>query len=570
MQRVGSDAVGVLGAQADKGHRDLALVRVGAAHHGRAQHRRVARQQHLQLGREHAHAAHLEHLLAPPQEMQVARLVIGADIAGAEPAVAEHLGIHVGAAPVALEQRRRADYDLAFRTDRQHRAGVEVADLDARARHRQADKDRAVAQVHIVVLHAGREGVAGMGLGHAPGAFGNDAAGQRVPALADVGGDLADERGGARVLQRTQVVAAAFGVVHQLDRVVHHHEGAVDTIALDRGHHRHRIPARQQHHGRAAEDRIDQPEVLARDPEHRQEIQHHVVGAFRQPLRIDTAGERVRSRRGVDHVALRVHAALGQAGGAAGVVQCGQRVHVDRGQRGRLGVAQCLQQVDGACHGQRGRVEARWQRQLGLRRQHRAGTGGVDGAQPRLRAHRHQQRRKLVLHDDGGGAGIVQLIDQLLFLEERVDRHIHRAQLQDAVEDHVELRAVAHHHRHPVARAHAAALEQRGAALGQVVEFGVGHGGAVPDQRGVVRALARPRAQVIAQRGLAMGVDRCVGQAGGPDLAMPGFQVLEERLFVHLLSPLAFALVLFAAAPTRRRRRCASDGGDWRHPPRAR
>ncbi|MCY1296433.1 hypothetical protein D9M70_458190 [compost metagenome] len=336
------------------------------------------------------------------------------------------------------------------------------------------------------------------------------------------------------MLQRTQVVAAGVGMVHQLDGVVDHQEGAVDAVALDRGHHRHRVPARQQHERGAAEDRADQPQVLAGDPEHRQEVEHHLVGAFCQAAGVGAAGHRVRGRRGVDHVALRMHAALGQAGGAAGVVEGGERVHVDRRQVPcGLGLAQCLQQVGGAFYRYRRRIQPGRQRQRGLVRQHRARTGGVDGAQPRLRAHRHQQRRQLVLHDDGGGAGIVQLVGQLVFLEQRVDRDVDRAQFQDPVENHVELRAVAHHHRDPVARADAIGLEQRGAALGQVVQLGIGHGGAVPHQRGMAGTLARPRAQVVAQRRFAVRIGRGGGQAGGPDLAMPGFQVFEERLLVH-------------------------------------
>ena len=59
-------------------------------------------EQRLDLGGKHAHAAHLQHLLAPAEEVQEALRVQHTDIAGVEPAAAERLRAGLRLVPVAL------------------------------------------------------------------------------------------------------------------------------------------------------------------------------------------------------------------------------------------------------------------------------------------------------------------------------------------------------------------------------------------------------------------------------------------------------------------------------------
>ncbi|MGX1040664.1 hypothetical protein AB7M41_000370 [Bradyrhizobium diazoefficiens] len=148
------DGTDRLRLELDIGHRHLPLVGIVASDHARAQHLRMLTQQRLDLRREDAHALDLQHLLAAAEEVQEAVLVDAADVAGAQPAIDERLRGRLRLVPVALEQRRRPHPDLAFRTERQQRAGLEIGDLELGAGDRQADEDRLVVQIEIVVLEA--------------------------------------------------------------------------------------------------------------------------------------------------------------------------------------------------------------------------------------------------------------------------------------------------------------------------------------------------------------------------------------------------------------------------------
>ena len=103
----------------------FAGVGVGDADHRHVGHRRQGDQQVLDLlGRDVLPLAD-DHVLEPPGDDQVPPVVESAQVAGAEEAVGgEGLGVRVGPAPVAIEDVRPADLDLApFPRD---------ADLDAR------------------------------------------------------------------------------------------------------------------------------------------------------------------------------------------------------------------------------------------------------------------------------------------------------------------------------------------------------------------------------------------------------------------------------------------------------
>ncbi len=148
--------------------------------------------------------------------MQDAVLVVDADVAGMEPAVAEDLGVGVGPVPVALEQRGRADADLALLAEGFERTRLEVADLELRARHGKADEDRLRVEVEIVGIEAVIHRVAGVGLGHAPGDLADGRASDLPPAPAQVRIELLHEGDAAGALEAREVVAGPVRMVEDL------------------------------------------------------------------------------------------------------------------------------------------------------------------------------------------------------------------------------------------------------------------------------------------------------------------------------------------------------------------
>ena len=85
-------ATGPVGIELDGGDRHLAGPLVGDAEHRAVEHRGVAVQHGLDLGRRHLEAVDLDHLLGPVGEVDPAVRLEPADVAGAVPAVDERVG----------------------------------------------------------------------------------------------------------------------------------------------------------------------------------------------------------------------------------------------------------------------------------------------------------------------------------------------------------------------------------------------------------------------------------------------------------------------------------------------
>ena len=266
------------------------------------------------------------------------------------------------------------------------------------------------------------------------------------------------------------------------------------------------LPARQDHQGAAAEDRAVHHAHQAGDVEQRQHRQHH---AFRVAVDPVPAGHGV-----VHDRAVVVDAALGRAGGAAGVGQQAGRVRVADQHRRRQGGGQRLQPGgDGrvSVQGQVAGVEPVFP--LFGHRQVLAGAAvegvGVAG---------HQQPLQLLVAgqlvvgvgefagqlrgtDRRLGAGVADVVAQLGGFVHRVDRHHHRVGAHDRVVGDHQLRAVLHHHQHPVAGAHAGAAEpgRQGFALAQ--QLAVAERAVEEADRGFFRIAPRAGDQVVPQGG---------------------------------------------------------------------
>ena len=444
-----------------------------------------------------------------------------------QPAVLERGGGFLRALPVALHQRRAAHAQLAFAAQWQQRAAGKVADLELGAGHRQADEGRCAGEVEVVVLQAPGEGVAGVGFGHAEAELEQPAAAQRLPACAVVAGQFLDKGDAAGALQRAQVVVAHVGVVQHLGGAVDQQAAMADLVMLHGGHKGQGIPARQQHQTATGEDREQQAGVFPGNPELGQEVQQHAVA-------VQAQGRRHEAGAGVEHVAVAVHAALGQAGGAAGVVQRGEVIQL-----------RAMTWHGGGAGGQ-GRVEIEAVVSADFRRQQQVGhrdarrrwaqlrqAAGQHMAQRAVVAHRAYHRQQLVKTEEHLGAAVLELVAQFQGLAQRADRRIHRAALEDGVEGDMQLRAIGHKHRHPIAGTHAQFGQQRGAAVGLLVQLGVAQAVAVEIQRHAVRLQACPGPQVFAQGLLAVGVGGAARDGGGPGCRLQGGQLVEVGDWVH-------------------------------------
>ena len=209
------------------------------------------------------------------------------------------------------------------------------------------------------------------------------------------------------------------------------------------------IPARHEHHGAARVHRAEHAVEHAGDVEHRHDAEHdRLRPAGVAPL----AADRVVHQR-----AMRVHAALRQAGRARGVGQ--QREIVGAGAmraraRDRAPIASS-QRVQPAGSGGSARSHA----SIAVGR--RVGRGHLAGGRHRVGVARRDDRaHALVLGqrgvgrvDDGGevgaadhdlGAGIADVVLELLGAVHRIDRHDDGVGAQHGVERDRELRAVLH------------------------------------------------------------------------------------------------------------------------------
>ena len=108
-----SGVVAAAGSQDDEGDRHLAPALVGTADDGGLDHRLVLVEHPLDLGAGDVLAAGDDHVLEPIDDVDVAVVVLHADVAGVEPAAGERRRRGLGIAPVALEHLRAAEDDLA-------------------------------------------------------------------------------------------------------------------------------------------------------------------------------------------------------------------------------------------------------------------------------------------------------------------------------------------------------------------------------------------------------------------------------------------------------------------------
>jgi len=320
----------------------------------------------------------------------------------------------------------------------------------------------------------------------------------------------------ADVAQAGQVEFGQLGAGQEVD----HHGRDVgpvrDLVARDQPAGHLAVPARQHHHGRAHVDRHVHAVLHAGHVEHRDDRQDH---ALHRGLRPDAAAQDV-----VHDRAVRVHAALGEAGGARGVRH---HCQVVRAGGVRAGGAALREHV-GPRHGAGlGRVRCGDPRGRGVFGVFVLGGQrvGVGRDQQVLHALRFGQLDVGGRHiggeiraaDDRGGAGIGNVVLELLGPVHRVDRHHHRIGAQDAVVRSDELRAVLHVQQHALTLLHARHLLQP-AGHGQrvVMQLAVGGVATVEEDRVLVRIASRRHFQVEPQARLRRA--DVVRQAPGPEL----------------------------------------------------
>ena len=184
-----------------------------------------------------------------------------------------------------------------------------------------------------------------------------------------------------------------------------------------------------------------------------------------------------------DQIAVQQDGALGDAGGAAGILQEGDVVGAEfhplerqlaaGGERGleggragyRVGRHHLLDaphhQIDqGALH----------------RAEHVAHAGDHHVLHLGLRQRLLQHAGEILQHHDGLGAGIVELEFQLARLVERIDVHHRAAGAQDGGDRHRILQHVRHHDGDAGAALEALALQPGGEGARGLVELAIGHG----------------------------------------------------------------------------------------------
>ena len=240
------------------------------------------------------------------------------------------------------------------------------------------------------------------------------------------------------------------------------------------------VPTRHQHQRGAQENRGVHDTDHAGDVEHGHHGQSHIFRGAVAPQA---------TCHGVVHdAAVRVHAALGQAGGAAGVRQDRQ---ISAGGR-HLGQGQVMRQrLRPGMHlavGQRGQGAHRHQPIVPMGRQV---LGACGHRVEHIGELRHQQMPQLLLRRQsvagrrqfrcqiGGGDGharvrVGDVVLELLHPVHRIDRHHHRIQSQNSKVRYHQLRAILHVQDHPVPLVHAQGGQIAGQFFGFMLEFGIG------------------------------------------------------------------------------------------------
>jgi len=281
----------------------------------------------------------------------------------------------------------------------------------------------------------------------------------------------------AQIAQAAEIEALVVGAGEQVNDHGRNAGPVRDLKARDRATRQFTIPARQDHDRAAMEHRAQHAIEQSGDMEHRHHGQTHGFGRCPSPDAATT---------GIGHQgAVAVHATLGQPGGARGIGQQRQIVRL-------------------------GRMRARLQR-LRQRGRPMAGTGHdgwavLDPCSHRVRHRharidtamavdqgigvaRHEQRRQLLrgrqrgiglVHHAGQigtadhdlGAGIGDVVAELLGLVHRVHRYHDCICTVHRIEGDQVLRTVLHEERYAVATLHALRLQPAGQRFGLLFQFG--------------------------------------------------------------------------------------------------
>ena len=234
-----------------------------------------------------------------------------------------------------------------------------------------------------------------------------------------------------------------------------------------------------------------------------------------------------------EYVAVKQRCALGDAGGAAGILQEGDVVGPDL----RLAEFHAAAGRDGVVEQDRARNRKRRHHLLhaphhqiddhALEAEHVPHAADDDMLDRGLRQHLLHGVREVFEHDNGFGAGILELVFQLARSVERVDVHHRIARAQHGRGGHRILQHVRHHQRDARALLETLALQIGGKRHRHLVEIAVGDRLVHADERLAVRELGEAFFQQFDQRRVLGDID-IGGHAG---------RILLEPDALHGVSP---------------------------------
>ena len=456
----------------------LAPVRVRDPDHRGLRHLRVAGEHVLDLAGVDVEAAGDDHVIAAVLEVDVAVGVHHAHVAGADPPVPELLRRGLRVADVLGERERRLHRDLAELAERQLRTGV-VGDLDEGEERRVAARGEEV-RARGVVVELGQAGAELRRLGLAEQL--DEHLTEDPQAVLQAGGrhrgGAVDDRAQAQI---GELVEGVDDVEHPIDHR-RDHEGPGDALLDEEIDDALGVEGREDAHGGAAADPGEREG--AGGVGERGHDEHLLADG---DVRLDHLDVERGGRR-----AAGVGDRLGPTGGAAGEVELGSDVRVGRdlaGPRGVVGsrdlgegdragdrAAGRIGELDdpraagggGAGEGLGGGCGAGGRVGCGGRG---GGAGGVLGAGAEALGERAAE---LVVGDDDGGAGELELVEHGVERGHVVRRGLHRAEPGDGGVEDDPFGAVARVHRDDVTGADAELAEQidRGVRPGPDVAIG--------------------------------------------------------------------------------------------------
>ena len=450
----------------------------------------MAEHQCLHLCRPDLEAAGIDHAFEAVGDEEIAIFIHAPQVTRAEKAFAIQLHKHRAGgglvAPVTAEHLGATDHDFALLAHGQllQRIGVD---------HTRVGADEGNAQALLLGIFWGVVVRRGGGF-RQPIAF---LIAQAIGLIQTLGHRLRHGRTAAADIGQAAEVKL---LEVRAGKQVNHHGGNVrpvrDLVLRDQTPCQLTIPARHQHHGGAHVNAAVHYRHHARDVEHGNHRQRDVLAGGTAPHG---------RGYGVEHDAgMRVHAAFGQARGAAGVGQYTQILRPHRQRRRGSGAGQrllpahdlaCVQGQRWALHGQPRLPHLRHKLALVFRRQvfahlchhyllqalaRRQGIAGFD------------QLCAQVCRGDGHlDIAIGDVVLQLLRQIHRVHRHHHRIRPQDGKVRHHQLGQVLHQQNHPIALAHARCMQVRSQPLSALRQLTVAGDIAKKQQGRFVRVAAR-------------------------------------------------------------------------------